>query len=112
MTSQPTIFKLPAQLNSIDREAIQKFINDWRWRHGELRACHANWEVHEDGKVRWFPAKVIDLHFADAYGQLRINTETGNVTVVKNPDNKPGAPPVLKYSKPDVPVYGLTPPTR
>jgi hypothetical protein len=105
-----TTRRILATLNSIDREALEPFIREWRYRHGEPRACHAHWEAREDGRVRWFPAKVIDLHYADAHGQVRIDTETGKVTVSKNPDNKPklDTPPVLD-SKPDAPTYGMTP---
>jgi hypothetical protein len=89
---------IPATLNSIGQEAIQKFVREWRYRHGELQQCVAHWEVHEDGKVRWFPTKVIDLYFTNAHGQIRLDTETGKVTVAINPDNKPklaaDAPPV------------------
>jgi hypothetical protein len=105
-----TPLKVPATLNSYDQKAIEPFVRDWRYRHGELRACHAHWEVREDGKVRWFPAKVIDLHFADAHGQVRIDAEIGKTSVAVNPHNKPKPPKLdaLEPRKSDAPTYGMT----
>jgi hypothetical protein len=108
MTTANTI---PATLNSYDREAIEPHITDWERRHGKLQTAPiAKWEVHADGRSRWFPAKIVDVIFADAHGQVRLDSQTGEVTVTINPDNKPklaDAPPVSV--NPDAPYLGMQP---
>jgi hypothetical protein len=107
-----TIRKIPATLNSVDQQAIEKYIREWRYQHGEPQQCVAHWEVREDGKVRWFPAKVIDLYFRDAHGQVRLNSENGEMTVSKHPNDKQQKPSLDRLDldcKPDTPTYGLTP---
>jgi hypothetical protein len=101
--------RLPATINSHDQEAIQKLLHDWRYRHGELRACHAQWVVEEDNKIRWFPAKIVHLVFVDTVAEVSIDTETGKATVVKNPDNKPHLEAPHEPTKSDPPVFGMQP---
>jgi hypothetical protein len=106
-----------AYINSVDQAAIDKYVREWRYKHGEPRACHAQWEVCQDNVVRWFPAKLFRLEYADTYGELRLDCETGEVTVTKHPNDKQERPttsldPLDLDRKPDTPTYGLTPMER
>jgi hypothetical protein len=110
-TSRATTKRLPTNLNSIDQSVIKDLVHGWRSRHGELRACYVSWEVVEDGPVRSFPAKLIDLYFANGHGQVRLDMATHKVKVTKDPNNKPepAVVDVQQSVQEDKPYFGMTP---
>jgi hypothetical protein len=90
--------------------ALEKLIKDWEAQFGELFTQHERWDRRTSGPVVWFAGKLIDLYFRDGHAQVLLEANTGQVKVLKAPNQPRQFEPLPEAPRDTTPwVMGITP---